>query len=123
MKRILVLFVLLAMTVVAVAQDKAKASSKSRGDVAQTITNFENQWAKDSSSGNAAEIGGMLADDFVNLDSDGTTYGKTETLPKVEKAKWDTNELTATSRSPPTAIMQLQLVSGQVKAPLVPGRP
>jgi ketosteroid isomerase-like protein len=92
MRRILVVFVLLAMAVaVAGAQEKANASPRAGGDVAQTITSLENQWAKDSTAGNAAGVGALLADDFVNLDSDGTSYGKTETLERVKKAKWETN--------------------------------
>lgn len=94
MRRILAVFVLLAMSVaVAGAQDKEKAAPKAGGDVAQTITNLENKWAKASTANDAAGVGALLADDVVIVDSDGTTYPKSEVLQRVKKAKWQTNEL------------------------------
>jgi len=94
MRRMLAVFVLLAVAVaMAGAQDKEKAAPKAGGDVAQTITNLENQWAKDSKANHAAGIGALLADDVVIVDSDGTTYGKPEAMARVKKAKWETNAL------------------------------
>jgi ketosteroid isomerase-like protein len=83
---------LLALAV-ATAGAKEEAKPKADGDVSQTIIKMENQWAKDSTAGNAAGIGAILADDFVNLDSDGATYGKAQLLDNVKKAKWTTNAL------------------------------
>ena len=92
MRRTLIVFVLLAVAASLVAaKDKAKA--KGGGDVSQTITALENQWAKDSKAANGDGIAPLLADDIVVLDSDGTTYGKSEVIDRAKKAKWETNEL------------------------------
>ncbi len=78
----------------ALAQETAKAGSgKAAGTVAQTLIDMENQWAKASKAGNAEALGAMLADDFVTIDSDGAMRGKAETLARVKKAKWTTNEI------------------------------
>ena len=94
MKRPLTVIVLLSVALsVAVAQGKDKAKSKGGGDVAQSITNLENQWAKESKAGNGDGIAPLLAEDVVIIDSDGTTYGKSEVVERAKKAKWETNEL------------------------------
>jgi len=94
MKKIVVVFVLLVMAFTVVgAQAKAKASIKGSADVVQSITDLENQWAKESKAGNADAIGALLSEDVVIVDSDGTTYGKSEVVERVRKAKWQTNEL------------------------------
>lgn len=92
MKRLLVVSVLLAIAVsMGAAKDKPKA--KSGGDVSQTISSLENQWAADSKAGNADAISAILADDAITIDSDGTSHSKTEVVDRVKKAKWETNEL------------------------------
>ena len=87
MKRMMVGFALLAMTVAAQAQ-----MGKS-GGVEQAITTMEQQWATDSKAGNADGIASMLADNFVNMDSDGTMHTKAETVARVKGAKWDVNQI------------------------------
>jgi ketosteroid isomerase-like protein len=85
MKRILVGVALLAMTLAAQAQKS--------GGVEQAITTMEQQWAADSKAGNADALAPMLAENFVNMDSDGTMHGKAETLSRIKAAKWETNEV------------------------------
>ncbi|MEP6593874.1 MAG: nuclear transport factor 2 family protein [Acidobacteriota bacterium] len=78
----------------ALAQEPAKAGSgKATGTVAQALMDMENQWAKASKAGNADALAPMLADDFVTLDSDGSMRSKADTLARVKKAKWTTNEI------------------------------
>ncbi len=78
----------------ALAQEPAKAgSSKGAGSVAQTLIDLEHQWEKASKAGNADALAPMLADDFVTLDTDGSMRGKADTLARVKKAKWTTNEI------------------------------
>ena len=90
MRQILAVLVLLAIAV-ATAGAKEEEKPKAGGDISQSIIKLENQWAKDSVAGNAAGVGALLADDVVIIDSDGTTYGKAESLDQVKKAKWVTN--------------------------------
>ena len=95
MRRILVVFVTLAMALAVVgvqAKDKAPAKSAD-SNISQSITDLENQWAKESKAGNADAVGALLADDAVIIDSDGTTYGKAEVVDRTKKAKWETNAL------------------------------
>ncbi len=78
----------------ALAQEPAKAGSgKAAGTVTQALIDMENQWAKASKAGNADALAPMLADDFVTLDSDGSMRSKADTLARVKKAKWTTNEI------------------------------
>ncbi len=86
MKRMLVGFALLAMTVAAQAQMKG-------GGVEQAITTMEQQWATDSKAGNSDALAPMLADNFVNMDSDGTMHTKAETLSRLKGAKWEVNQV------------------------------
>jgi ketosteroid isomerase-like protein len=92
MKRILVVCVLLALAV-SVGQAKGKAKAPSSGDVSQTISNLETQWAADSKAGNADAIAAVLADDAIVVDSDGSSHSKAEVVDRVKKAKWETNEV------------------------------
>ena len=87
MKRMLVGIALLAMTLAAQAQ------KKSSGEVEQAITTMEQQWATDSKAGNADALSALLADNFINMDSDGTMHGKAETLSRVKSAKWEVNQI------------------------------
>ena len=87
MKRFLAGLALLAMTVAAQAQ-MSKTS-----DVQQAITKMEQQWAADSKAGNIDAIAPMLAENFVNMDSDGTMHGKADTLSRMKGAKWQVNEV------------------------------
>lgn len=86
MRRILAVIALLAMAV-AVAGAKDKEKPQAGGGISQTITNLEDQWAKESTAGNAAAVGALLADDIVIIDSDGTTYSKAELVERAKKAK------------------------------------
>src|SRR5215469_15143523 len=86
MKRMLVGLVLLAMAIAAQAQMKSNG-------VEQAITTMEQQWAADSKAGNADGIASLLADNFVNMDSDGTVHTRAETLSRVKGAKWNVNQI------------------------------
>jgi uncharacterized protein (TIGR02246 family) len=69
------------------------ASGNASGSVAQALTDMETQWAKASKAGNGDALAPMLAEDFVQVDSDGSLRGKSEIIARMKKSKWTTNEL------------------------------
>lgn len=90
MKRMLVwcAVVLISLMIAAQAQDK-----KTGGGTEQTIAGLEQQWAEASKASNPEPIAALLADKFVNTDSDGKVIGKAETLAHTKAAKWETNQI------------------------------
>lgn len=87
MKRLLVGLAMLAMSVASHAQ-----MSKTN-EVQETVTKMEQQWTADSKAGNVDAIAPILADNFVNMDADGTVHGKADTLARMKGAKWQVNEI------------------------------
>ena len=92
MKRMLVLFSVLVVALSLQAQME-KAAKPAGGGVAQAITQMEQQWASNSKAGNTDAISAMLADGFVELDSDGSMYTKAQALDRMKNSKWQTNEV------------------------------
>ncbi len=76
-------------------QESAMASPNTRmtSNVDQQLKDMENKWAKASLSGDTNSLAPMLADDFVNLDSDGSMRNKTETLDRTKKSKMEMSQL------------------------------
>ena len=91
MKKMLVLFgvLMLALPLVAQMGDNMKAG----GGVAQAITQMEQQWASNSKAGNVDAVAANLADNFVELDSDGSLYTKMQAVDRMKTSKWQTNEV------------------------------
>jgi len=91
MKKMFVLFGVLVLALPLVAQmgDNMKAG----GGVAQAITQVEQQWASNSKAGNVDAVAANLADNFVELDSDGSLYTKTQVVDRMKTSKWQTNEV------------------------------
>jgi len=92
MKRMLVLFSVLVLALSVQAQME-KAAKPAAGGVAQAITQMEQQWASDSKAGKTDAISAVLADNFVELDSDGSMYTKAQAMDRMKNSKWDTNEV------------------------------
>lgn len=89
---------LVLMTGFAFAQQQDAMASKTEmhagsANVEQHLKDMENQWVKASKAGDSDTVASMLADDFVNIDSDGTMHSKAETVGRIKKAKWETNEI------------------------------
>ena len=84
MKRMLMGFTVILMALAVQAQ---------MGGVEKAIAGMEQQWAAAGKMSNADAIAPLLADNFTNLNSDGTMMNKTQTLAMVKGAKWDTNEI------------------------------
>ena len=63
------------------------------GNVAQTLIGIENDWAKASKAGDGDALAPILANDFVQVDSDGSLRGKSEVIARMKGGKWTTNEV------------------------------
>ena len=89
MKKMLVSFAI-ALTVLAV---QAQTDEKMNGGVEKAIANMEQQWTEASKTSNAEAVSPMVAEKFVNLDSDGRMMDKSKTLENIRKSKWEINEI------------------------------
>lgn len=87
MKRMLVVCTLLLMAVASQAQ------TNKNGGVDSAIASMEQQWATGAKSGNVDSVAPLLADNFINMDSDGTMHNKTESLARMKSAKWEMNQI------------------------------
>ena len=63
------------------------------GGVDKAVANLEQQWATAGKMSNADGVAPLLADNFVNLNSDGTMADKSKTLEMTRKSKWEINEI------------------------------
>lgn len=90
MKRTLLLFVTVMLALSVQAQMEKKAAG---GGVAQAITQMEQQWAAGAKASDPAKVAPLLADNFINMNSDGTYLNKTQTLDRMKAEKWETNEV------------------------------
>jgi ketosteroid isomerase-like protein len=59
--------------------------------VEKAVSDLEYQWAEAQRLGKADVVGPMLADNFVNTDVDGATYGKAQLLSNLKGGKWEEN--------------------------------
>lgn len=90
-------FLLVAGT--AFAQDTASAmASKTEmhsgsAMVEQNLKDMEQRWVKASLASDGDALGPLLADDFVNINSDGTVLNKNQTMDRTKKSKWEVSEL------------------------------
>ena len=90
MKRTLVWCTVALMSLAIGAQAK---DSKMSGGTDQAIAGLEQNWVDASKASNPEAVAPLLADKFINTDSDGKVIGKTETLAHVKAAKWTTNQI------------------------------
>ena len=84
MKKMLMGFTVILMALAVQAQ---------MGGVEKAIAGMEQQWAAAGKMSNADAIAPLLADNFTNLNSDGTMMNKTQTLAMVSGSQWTTNEI------------------------------
>jgi len=87
----------LLMAGMAIAQDSAMASKAEMhmgmANVEQHLKDMEHRWAKASLASDGEMLAPMLAEDFINLDSDGTVHNKAETIARTSKAKFEVSEI------------------------------
>src|ERR1700716_1545060 len=69
----------------------ALASPARPSIVEKAVSDLEYQWAEAQRLGKADVVGPMLADNFVNTDADGATYGKAQLLSNLKGGKWEEN--------------------------------
>jgi ketosteroid isomerase-like protein len=86
MKRLLMCFTLVLMALAAQAQ--------MGGSIEKAVANLEQQWVAGAKIGNPDSVAPLLADNFINLNSDGTTQDKAQTLAALKGGKWEINEIT-----------------------------
>jgi ketosteroid isomerase-like protein len=79
--------VLMAMAV------QAQMSDKMGGGVEKAIVGLEQQWTVAGKASNADGVAPLLAENFINMNSDGSMRNKAETLAMTKGSKWDINEI------------------------------
>ena len=89
MKRMLMCFTL----VLAALAVQAQMGDKMGGGVEKAVANLEQQWTAAGKMSNPDAVAPFLADNFTNLNSDGTVMNKTQTLAMVKGSKWEINEI------------------------------
>ena len=90
MKRMLVCFTLVLMAMAVQAQMSDKMAG---GGVEKAIASMEQQWAAAGKASNPDAVAPLLADNFTNMNSDGTMANKAQTLAMTKGSKWETNEV------------------------------
>jgi len=71
----------------------SRTPSWAEGDIAQTITQLEEQWASAAKTNNPAKVAPLLSEVFVGMDADGSMHNKSESLARIKSDKWDVNEV------------------------------
>ena len=68
-------------------------ASWAAGDIAETITRLEQQWAAATKSNNPDSIAPLLSEVFVEVDSSGVVSRRTEVLEKLKSGSWQISEV------------------------------
>lgn len=89
MKQICEVALLLALCLIAMPQSFAAKDTATE----KTIAALEQQWAEAQRDGNPAAVAPLLADDFINTDTSGQTYGKDKLLSNLKSGKWEQNAI------------------------------
>ena len=89
MKRICELALLLTLCLIAMPQLFAGKDTATE----KAIAALEQQWAEGQRDGNSAAVAPLLADDFINTDTSGQSYGKDKLLSNLKGGKWEQNEI------------------------------
>ena len=71
----------------------AQAQDKMGGGIEQAVAGLEQKWFDASNASNADMLSPLLADKFINTDSDGKVTNKADTLATVKTTKWQTNQI------------------------------
>ena len=89
MKRRFVWCVVALMSLMVAAQ----AQDKMGGGTEQAVAALEQEWTDAAKASNPEPIAPLLADKFINTDSNGKVTSKAETLASIKAAKWEKNEI------------------------------
>jgi ketosteroid isomerase-like protein len=85
MKKMLMCFAVVLMALAVQAQ--------MGGGVEKAVAGLEQQWTAAGKMSNADGVAPLLADNFTNMNSDGTMMNKAQTLAMVKGSKWEINEI------------------------------
>ena len=61
--------------------------------ITETVTRLEQQWTAAAKASDSTKVAPLLAEVFVELDSDGSIYNKSQALDRTKAAKWQVNEI------------------------------
>ncbi|HZT00350.1 MAG TPA: nuclear transport factor 2 family protein [Terriglobales bacterium] len=89
MKRSLVLGCLFALALASALPAMAQVSP----DVEKAITDLEQKWAEAQKDGKPDVVDPLLADQFVNTDTDAKVTGKKDLLANLKGGKWEHNAI------------------------------
>ena len=89
MKRALICPMLLLAALAVQAQNTEKTSSGAE----QAVANLEKQWVAAVKAGNFDFVATLVADNFAEMDSDGSMHNKAEYLAWIKGSKWEVNEI------------------------------
>jgi ketosteroid isomerase-like protein len=90
MKRIFVWSVVALMSLVVAAQAKDK---KTTGGTEQAIAGLEQQWTEAGKASNSEAVAPLLADGYVETDSDGKVIGKADSLAHIKASKRESDQI------------------------------
>jgi ketosteroid isomerase-like protein len=62
-------------------------------DAVKELTTLEYKWAEAQKVGDAAAVRGLFAEDFVNTDANGQTYGRERLLSNLKGGQWEKNAI------------------------------
>jgi len=88
MKKIVMWCLIGALSLASVAWSQAQTS----GGTEKAVAALEQQWIQAMKSNNPDLLAPLLADKFVNTDSDGKVTGKAESVAEVKSMKWNIAE-------------------------------
>ncbi len=89
MKKTVLCFVVVLMALAAQAQ----MSDNMGGGVEKAIAKMEQQWVSAAKMGNPEEVAPLLAEGFIDMNSDGTTQNESQALAMIKGSKWEMNDI------------------------------
>jgi ketosteroid isomerase-like protein len=89
MKRSLLFTILIAFC----AATPSRTLAQNSADIEKSIIDLEHKWADAQKDGKADIVAPLLADRFVNTDTDAKVSGKDTLLANLKGGKWEHNEI------------------------------
>jgi ketosteroid isomerase-like protein len=72
---------------------QAQMNDKMGGGVEKAVAGLEQQWVAAAKMGNADAVAPLLADGYLETETDGSVNNKAQSLARIKGAKWETNEI------------------------------
>ena len=85
--------VICSMLLLAALAVRAQNNEKKSGGAELAVANLEKQWVEAVKAGNFDFVATLLADNFTEMDSDGSMHNKAEYLGWLKGSKWEVNEI------------------------------